>query len=134
MSMNQTHPDRHNDDISLNPMPDAEEAEDDHGRTSPLRLLPPSSPENTKPPSMLNRPPCPRDRHVVFSILTVMSIFFLIFNVIQIALIFELNNFYWTAVLPAALFAVFLISLGFEAYCRRAGLKESWKEVGGKSS
>ena len=69
------------------------------------------------------------DRHVIFLILTVMSLVFIVLNVVQIALIFRISNYYWTVLFPGILFVGFVAYFAYESYRRRAGLAESWNQA-----
>ena len=55
-------------------------------------------------------------RRQIYFILIVITLIFLVLNIFQIAFIYELNTFYWTAVFPAVLFAACLLFLGYELY------------------
>lgn len=52
----------------------------------------------------------------IYSILIAMSLFFLVLNVIQIILIYTINNYWWTAVTPAIIFVGFMILLSYEGW------------------
>ena len=121
------------DEIPLTPVNRGEETDDEHDEHSSDENETPERPSPLKPvPTLQNvdeRPASSKDRHAMFLTLTVMSMVFLVLNVVQIGLIFRIRNYYWMAVLPGAILAVFMVFLAFESYRRRTGLMKSWNDA-----
>ena len=57
-----------------------------------------------------------KGRRAVYLVLIVMTLVFVILNIIQITFIYQLNEFWWTAAVPAGVFAAFLLLLAYEIY------------------
>ena len=68
-------------------------------------------------------------RHRLFLFLTLISIGFLVLNVVQIALIFNINARWFTLWLPLVLFVLCIGLLGYEYYRKREILNRSWTDA-----
>ena len=124
------------DQIPLSPVHVAEEARDVSDEADHSADETPHKSPHTKPIAWLQhlqhfsaRLVPTTDRAVLYLILILMSAVFLVLNVVQIALIFTLHNYYWTLLLPGIIFLTFIAYLLFEVYRRRKRLRESWDEA-----
>ena len=116
------------DEVPLSPMPrEYEEQEEVDNETAYTPHSQPMKPTPAPPARRQNL--LSNDRHVMFLLLAIMSLVFLILNVVQIALIFRISSYFWTLVLPGVLLLCFVAFFAFEAYRRRTGLRASWAEA-----